>query len=588
MTTFAAVTIIAASRCATDSASPFEMTTCTIPDRLVSGASAADSSDGLNNALVTPLMQSTQTETSNPESPPLSHGKAEAEGMVIAKDENGTEHLDTSGFVDATFWDGDTATGRTTIYFQNGHFTYCIPCGQDLGINRLSIDGHFAKPEFERIASITGRPIVIRGRVARPLTFHIVDAITKEELRDVTVIWNDDSNAVTTQHPGLPGPGHLLAENAMSPVEIVAPSDGIFVHWIPKLYAHTRGRAWASVRVDFREGGESQVELEKSGDLEIRINGPIPSGLIGGRDASDDLGAGVVIRVRKPIGSDELSVKSDDTSARTDTAHSTLLQSRGVMIAEAAPTVPGPNLIEGLAPGRYLISLERGNHWDNPQVIASSEVEIVECARTVATLTPSAGSDQIAQARVRVSGTVHYSNAWLPSVLDLVFRPITHGGSTSVDGFRVTWEDFHPIAGQADLYEFSAGERFPGRYLVTSYAREFQQAIDIEQDGTIRTMIMVGDPVDVVVHLLDSETGEPLSPPPALLWNCARPVDSGSGSCDQARWDDVTGTMQMRVPAGAIDIRLAAPQSGEYMCDDAMTVTVAPEHNEFTFRIHRK
>jgi len=152
----------------------------------------------------------------------------------------------------------------------------------------------------------------------------------------------------------------------------------------------------------------------------------------------------------------------------------------------------------------------------------------------------------------------------------------------------VTWEDFHPIAGQADLYEFSAGERFPGRYLVTSYAREFQQAIDIEQDGTIRTMIMVGDPVDVVVHLLDSETGEPLSPPPALLWNCARPVDSGSGSCDQARWDDVTGTMQMRVPAGAIDIRLAAPQSGEYMCDDAMTVTVAPEHNEFTFRIHRK
>src|SRR5262249_31076115 len=138
-----------------------------------------------------------------------------------------------------------------------------VPKGVALGIDWMKVGEEFADPKPERLEIAEGRPLDVHARVARKILLHVVDSTTKEELRDVTVLWNDDFRTGGTIHPGSLGADHSMVEHADSPVVTTARADSHYVRWEPTLYAHAPGHAWASTKVDYRNGGEETLALPR-------------------------------------------------------------------------------------------------------------------------------------------------------------------------------------------------------------------------------------------------------------------------------------------------------------------------------------
>jgi hypothetical protein len=536
------------------------------------------------------------------------------EGTVVVNGEDGVERDDCSGSFGTTFWTGNSGTGGGAVTYAAGRFRMRVPKGVELGIDRMKVGDEFADPKPERLPIAEGRVLTVHARVARKVLLHVVDATTKEELRDVTVLWNDDFRTERTIHPGSLGADHVLVAHADSPVVATARADSSYVRWQPTIYAHASGHAWASTKVDYRNGGEETLALPRGGDLEVTIVGEVPqlaarSGRMRSFDA-DELGA--VIRLREPstkrdiAGLVEVTASmlaklsdaelkqaypdldhrptKDELRQQIEAAAVEESKRPGSMLAQALPARKSPTRFEGLAPGLLAVSLERGNHWDKPQVIAQSSVDIVEggVVRATLTIVPDAP-----KRKVRLAGTVHYSDDWASKYLDLHFEPVAVEGGTDVDNFDIEFQALHPVNGTAGLYRFDAEDVLPGRYLVNSYTLEFQQVVDTGPDGTDQAAIVIGDPADVAVRLLDADSGQPVDPVPELHWNCRRPPESHGGGLKPGEWDPEARVVRLRAPAGSIDLSIGFGHRAEMAVLDPTTVIVKPGANEVTLRLRR-
>ena len=557
-----------------------------------------------------PKNEPTDEEISRPASGVL------VEGSVVVVDENGIENSSGNGTFVATYWTGHSGSGDETVQVKSGRFRLRVPIGVDLGVSKLKVDDCFARVDPNRIAIASDQPIVVRGQLSHKVLLHVVDAATREELRDVTVLWNDDWRTDRTIHPGGLGPGHTLAEHVSSPVETTIRDDGFYLRWQTTLYASAPGHAWGSARVDYTRGSDATLALSRSGDLEVTVVGDIPLVSTIRLGASGNSDAQAWLRLRKKSVEElpdleaevakavkEIGAMSDDEILRVshgkprptepeireriERAHQRRSEAAatGEMVAQVAPESPGPTRVAGLPPGPLTVRLERGDHFDKPLVLAQASIEIIEGGTVHATLTIDAHPE--ARKRVHLAGTVHYSDAWKSDHLDLRFEPVDVPGGTSVDSFELAHHDLHRVGDSPELFRFDAGQVLPGRYVVLSYTLEFQQVVDTGPEGTDQAAIVIGDPADIRIHFVDADSGQPFDAPPKLLWNCVRPKESTGGGLEHGEWDGSLHATRLRAPAGEIELSVDFAQRTEYEVLDPLIVSAVPGQNDFTLRIRR-
>jgi hypothetical protein len=496
------------------------------------------------------------------------------EGTVAVLDAEDREHDEEDGeFVPLALLEGSGSGGRK-VAVHAGRFRMHFPPGRELGIASLVLGGRSAflpldpkRPASSRTGEgalflftvVEGQPIHVLARWARPFLLHVVDAHDRVELGDVTVVLaRGDWTTNDALHPGALASAEKLVEQARSPIELAGPHDRSNLQWMDTVWAHAAGRTWGRTIVDFEKGGEATIELGPGADLEVTLSGTIPPA----------------------PATQKLSYEPDDSLAVLRLRP----RDRTQLALEAPPARRGPTRFEGLPPGPFDLSLERGKSWDRPQQLGRTPVELVagSTAHATITITPP----QEAQ-RVRVAGTLHLSPEWKCTWLDLRFEPLAVPGGTSLEARSLALGDLVPVAGSPDLFRFELAPVLPGRYLVKSSVFAWQQTIETGDAGRDDLALSIGDPADVLVHALDATTGLPVKDEGLLLWNGRWPEESTGGGLKATKWDDERQAWSFRAPAGEVELRVTFESQRWELCEPTPFLTVRPGSNEFTIHVQR-
>jgi hypothetical protein len=497
------------------------------------------------------------------------------EGIVTVLDAEDREHGEEDGeFMPLALLEGNGGGGRK-VAVHAGRFRMHFPRGRELGIASLVLGGRRAflpedpkKPPSTsigdegtqiRFAVVEGQPIHVLARWARPFRLHVVDARDGQELDDVTVVLaRGDWHTKNARHPGALASAETLVEHGKSPLELAGPRASSNLQWQDVVWAHAAGRTWGRVRVDFEQGGEATLGLEAGADLEVTLVGAIPPAPATQKLPGEDDDSRAVLRLRP--------------------------RDLASLALEAPPASRGPTRFEGLAPGSFDLSLERGKSWDRPQQLGRTPVELVAGATTHAEIVVTPPQEP---RRVRVAGTLHLSHEWKCVWLDLRFEPFAVPGGTSLEARALGLTDLAAIAGSPDLFRFELTPILPGRYLVRCYAFAFQQMIETGDAGRDDLALSIGDPADVLVHALDAANDLPVRDDGLLLWTCRWPGESRSGGLAATKWDEARQAWRFRAPAGEVELWVAFGSRVWELAEASPYITVRPGDNEFTLRVRR-
>jgi hypothetical protein len=255
----------------------------------------------------------------------------------------------------------------------------------------------------------------------------------------------------------------------------------------------------------------------------------------------------------------------------------------GSCAAQAVANVDEPAHLRGLAPGRYVVTLQRGDSPRHPRVFDETTVELGSGA-TAVTLTIPLEEERT---HVHLAGTIHYSSDWGGRDLRLDFDPVSVAGASEADERALMIGDLTPVEGTADLYRFDFGDLLPGRYLVTSDRFAWQQEVATGAEGRDDAAIVIPDPARVFVHLIDDATGSPIGDAIAPNSWYGRLDASRVLLAETARWDDRAKAYRICVPAGELDLagRLELGESFEAV--GRTTFSVRPGPNDITVRVRR-
>ena len=505
------------------------------------------------------------------------------EGTVTVVDANGQEHAQEDGSFTPIALRKEDGGGNSNqpVPVQAGRFRIHLPPGRDLGVTALvlgsrdafipqqrpksvdSVDGVSSIGErgSVRFPVVAGQPIHVKAQWARLVRVHVVDPRTHSELRNVDALLARNSGRVyDTTHPGSLDKAEKLVDHGDSPLELAGPRPGSNLQWRDTVWIHAPACSWARVGVDFEKGGEKTVELVPGASLEITIISEIPP-------------APPVQRV---------SYDADESVAELRL----LDESTYKIVVELPPKIPGPTLVEGLPIGRFPLSLERGRYWDHPLVLGKTTVELTAETTAHATLIITAPREP---RRVPLAGTIHIAPDWNCTFLDLRFEPVDVKDGTSLEQRGLELKDLEPVADVPGLHRFKLLPVLPGRYLVNSYTFSFQQLVDTGPEGRTDLALVIGDPVDVFVKLVDALNDRPLGEGEAqlLLWNCRWPPETRGGGLMTAKWDAARAAYRIKAPTGEIELHVGWHEPGRFDPIDPSFFTLHEGVNELTVRVRR-
>ena len=490
-----------------------------------------------------------------PDAPP-----AGISGRIVVVDESGVEHRAESGTLTIMLWTGNRGTEGDPVPVRDGSFVLPATEGDGVQFRTATLGDRSVVLEQDRFALPVAN-LELRGRWPRPTTLRVIDATTRRDLSDVTVVhvrnWREDE----ATHPGTWSSERALVESGVSPLALDRPQQRLGRS--DQVLVGAGGYAWASTHLDFDAGGTHLVELLPGADLTVELQGSLPTNR--GRDRPQ-------VRLRRPAAPRDFpsldaflerlrdapasefpgGVRWTDEEARLH--HAQLAERverlRGPVVLFDVARDDAPMTWRGLPTGDFSVSIEVGDHWDDPLVLGSSPVTLRAGQETRATVTLS--SPPSAEL-VPLAGTLFFPPEW--GDMRLVFRlePQDLKGASSSDDISLDLKQMQPVASTPGLYRWDAGRVHPGGYVVQSYALEYQDYIETGPQGRSDAAITIAPPADVVVDLRDRFTGLPV-PGVTLHWNCKRPARSSGGSLGSATWDSASQTYGFRAPAVPVEL----------------------------------
>jgi hypothetical protein len=324
------------------------------------------------------------------------------------------------------------------------------------------------------------------------------------------------------------------------------------------VWARASGYAWGHLEVDFQEGGERLLVLLRGADLEVTVVNRRP----GERSPLLRLWA-----PPKPDPPQEAALSFDELRGAVAAAPKNELpegltreellaeleEQPGNLVVQIAPRPDRPTLIDGLAPGSYILRAELGEWFEEPLVLASLNVELSAGERKDVVV-ELASSPSLPKA-VPLAGTLSLPLAWGEQRITLLLKPTNLPQLDAQDWLRISLDDMEPDVKRPGLYLWSAGDVVPAKYEAEIFEFALKLLIDVGTEGQRDAEIRIAEPAEVAVIAVDAETGG-LVEADDLDWNCVRPKGIKAGGVNSAQRSPQNGEFSFRAPAGLIEISL--------------------------------
>ncbi len=469
---------------------------------------------------------------------PVGGPEGRVSGTIVVVDAEGVEHPEEDGEIKFVLWTANSGS-QAKVVVRGGRFSFDPDEDVRIEVSDATLGGRRAYVPGEH--EVTDGVIRIRAVWPGRKLLRVVDADSGVDLDGVVAIASTDWKTDDCEHPGHWKDADLRIEGERSPCELKLPAEQKhWVRWEETLWVRSPGYAWGRLKVNYASALERRVELRRGGGLAVQVTGEKP--------------------------------KSD-----------TVLRLRRVHVKQPILEMPlkmGERLIEGLAPGPYLLSAEQGNWWKSPLELVRQTVEVTIGARAPAVLQVLPRPDK---ATVPFAGALFLPPAWKTSRLSLRFEPIGRPGVTDGDEHRLDLSSMEPDPAKDGLYRWDLGDVVPGKYEVVCYAIDMQWVIDTGPAGRRDAEIVIGEPVDAAVRVIDDATGAAVEGA-TVHWNCERPQGVSGGSLGTAKWNKDTQRYEFRVAAGGVRI---AVWSREYRTIGDTLFQVDPHQREFEIRVAR-
>jgi hypothetical protein len=558
--------------------------------------------------------------------------KMDITGNVVVVDEDLREHPSEDGAISITLWTGESGKPCGKIAVVDGKFHARVTEAATLEVEWLSLAGREAWVDAKRTPIPDDHVIEIRARWPRPTSLRVIDGETRADLSGLTLVKGEGDPDL--KHPGDYEKDDILVKDGRSPLS-VQPWSEPFASWNAVLYVSAPGYAWARAAVDFAAGGERLVELHRGAELELTLEncqGSRPteedvealvtqwmaefdetpaSDFADGKPDRQEMRASLrdwakqealsssrcpVVRLhvreafdvedrlaelaelvkRSPEGErpslDELRASLEDALANP--------RPDGRVALEVLPVAGAPTLLSGVMPGSYVVAVEIGDWWASPIVLAFAPVTLVAGEKT--SLTLKLADPPAPPTLAPLAGTLYLPPAWGEVRPTLRFQILNRPELDGDDGPTVSSPDLRPVEGSPGLYRWDAGQVPAGLWEVTIDRFGFGQQITVPEEGEPNARIVIGEPADLAVHLVDAESGlEAQVEAGSLSWRCASP--EVSGGAEDATYDPSTHAFQLRAPAGEVELNL---WERRYRWQ-TQRVTLRPGPNEVTLRLQR-
>ncbi|MEQ8766824.1 MAG: hypothetical protein RL885_23120 [Planctomycetota bacterium] len=447
-----------------------------------------------------PITEEVETEASAGEAP-----ADVAEGRFRLIHGDGRIEDDLDGVAELIVWKEDTGEHRL-VPVTGGHFRLELDGGRAIEVGSVTLAGSAAVPIrlHERHATGAGA-IVIDVHRPPAITLVVVDTTTQAHLDDVLVVAAPPDLFLPSTN-AYPDPGSdPLVTGGRSPIE-VAPTTRLAEQKSARLQVGAKGYSWSSVQVDFSKAQEYRVELERGASAEVIVEGAAPP-------------EGAALRLR--LGGLERAPDLKRSAA-----------GKRQMI------------LEGLRPVEHTVSIELGDWWDSPRILAQATFVAApdEQAQVVLTI-----EDTDLPVPSHLAGTLVLPPYWRERNEALI---ITRVGQRAFGGARMQL----PIAEmerQGDVYSWDAGEVSSGQYEVAIQEPNCRILVEVGPAGVYDARLKVEPPGELSVEIIDETTGLPAEGA-SLSW---RTVDPPSGSqSTNAIKDPDTGRFELIAPMGEVDL----------------------------------
>jgi hypothetical protein len=554
------------------------------------------------------------------------------DGVVIVVDSRGDEHGEESGTLAPKFFEPPRGSsidaivqsrnsGRTgeEVSVAAGRFHVEVPLDRSLGVERLVLGGRRASFEGEPIEVKAGEPVTIRARWIESIVLHVVDATSRVELDDVTVV--RQPYVATRLHPGSHRPEDLVADHVSSPVPVAAGVKPSGDSTREALFARAAGHAWGHATVDFTTTTETTIELAPAAALVVELRGELPhratrppslkeaAGRLfgGGAKPAADPGGRPSLCLRAPSDAPDFDAAAKEALDHFDEAKAedfpggrkpsleeyrrAIEDSRGQYEATrnvgelelARPAVLGETHLDSLQPGDYVVSVEVGEQTETPLVAGRTPVKLVagETAHASLVLAPITASEP-----VPLAGTLFVPDGWNAKAFALTIRPLDLAGTSRWEGVELRVASMVALPGRPGWRRWSAGAVPPATYEFTIDEAVFAHVEKIGPAGNDHVELKLGEPALLIVHVVDEASGAPV--PLKLLRYTAAYLDGWTGvfpSADLTR-DASRESYTARVPVGAG--RIESFDDWDWTLDESEApLEVRSGEQEVTLRVHR-
>lgn len=367
------------------------------------------------------------------------------------------------GTLELVAWDpSDTGPGalrrhRATIPVRAGRFEARVPPHAARNVARAMLAG---RPLAD--LTVVQRPsqppgtieLAVTGRALHPAEIEVVDAHDGRPLEGVRVVRLEPGDG--RRHPGdLP----VTDAGAASP-RVLDPR-----HADEAALIGAAGYAWQRIEWSALRAEHRIVALEPAGSLALHLDAEAP---------------------------ESWSIALSGSATAT------------VMAARKEDVV-----IDGLAPGIHRIALVPRSALVRSQVPEVDTATVRVQAGTVTPVELLATPGDPGLSTVELSGRLHFSSEWSPGGPHLALRALGETALRHLDtggkpGGLV-------VSGSGDEWTFRASAVVPGgRYLLIEPRTAYRHEIVVGPTGTNDLALVVPDPLEVTIEVVDAVSGEPL------------------------------------------------------------------------------
>jgi hypothetical protein len=456
------------------------------------------------------------------EAPAASSAKAtqptlELRGRVVVTEIDGRVREDLDGEFKLVLWHG--GSGRhERVRFEGGAWTASI--GASDPIAALSVQELLAGQLVAGVDEPSGRvgvpssgELTIRAHVAPAVVWRVIDGVTGADLHGISLVRVESLPNGYTKHPGVEFTDRTVASGLASPIDM-SRFTAALGQWdtLPVLVG-VPGYAWSLVEIDFANGGNRTLALERAAELTVLVRGVDPR-------------AAERLRLRVP----------DESTPLLDLA----------LIADGAIE------LEALAPGEVRVVAEIGTWYQDPLVVGEASVVLRAGERASITL-------DLAPAPVLeladVAGVVFvakgWEQTWLSASLELIGP--TLGGIEPSRSFTAQRSESTREGYEAFRWQ-CAGVQV-GRHLFELSKPTFCVMLDVPPGGRNDFELVLDSPVELLVRVVDDATGEVVSTD-QLKWNPPRPEGKIVFFSQEAHFDAQRGGHVIRTVPTAVDLML--------------------------------